>query len=258
MAEEPPTNDEQVQLPAETPQPDAALPSDAEDVAQTLPEVERPAAGAADSVEQTVAENEAAADAFSEASAGDSELSEDATTPGPTEGAEAEAAAPPEQATLVDGSAAAVPADDVEAEMAALLAQAETEQEIPSGTNCVSNAEAPPEGADAPNPAADARPFAVPDFNESDGDGELGQIDLLDDVELEVKIELGRTEMYIEDVIQLGVGAVIELDKLAGDPVDIYVNERLVARGEVLVLNDNFCVRVNDILSPIPELEHAS
>jgi flagellar motor switch protein FliN/FliY len=54
----------------------------------------------------------------------------------------------------------------------------------------------------------------------------------------------------------LGVGAVVELDKLAGDPVDIYVNERLVARGEVLVLNDNFCVRINQIHSPIPELEN--
>ena len=73
----------------------------------------------------------------------------------------------------------------------------------------------------------------------------------------DVRIELGRTEMYIEDVVRLEVGSVIELDKLAGDPVDIYVNGRLVARGEVIVLNDNFCVRVNDILSPIPELETA-
>jgi flagellar motor switch protein FliN/FliY len=54
-------------------------------------------------------------------------------------------------------------------------------------------------------------------------------------------------------VLRLGVGSVVELDKLAGDPVDIWVNERLVARGEVLVLNDNFCVRVNEILSPISE-----
>jgi len=71
-----------------------------------------------------------------------------------------------------------------------------------------------------------------------------------------VKIELGRTYMYIEDVLRLGTGSVVELDKLAGDPVDIYVNDRLIARGEVLVLNDNFCVRINDIDSPIPELDH--
>jgi flagellar motor switch protein FliN/FliY len=80
-------------------------------------------------------------------------------------------------------------------------------------------------------------------------------IEILDDVQLDVKIELGRTDMFIEDVLRLGVGSVVELDKLAGDPVDIYVSERLIARGEVLVLNDNFCVRINDIHSPIPELD---
>ncbi len=54
--------------------------------------------------------------------------------------------------------------------------------------------------------------------------------------------------MLIEDVLKLSEGAVVELDKLAGDPVDVYVNDRPVARGEVLVLNDNFCVRINEIL----------
>jgi flagellar motor switch protein FliN/FliY len=75
-------------------------------------------------------------------------------------------------------------------------------------------------------------------------------IDLLSDVNLNVKIELGRTRMLVEDVLKLSEGAVVELDKLAGDPVDVYVNDRHVARGEVLVLNDNFCVRINEILSP--------
>src|ERR1044072_2949937 len=55
--------------------------------------------------------------------------------------------------------------------------------------------------------------------------------------------------MLVEDVLKLGEGSVVELDKLAGDPVDVYVNERLVARGEVLVLNDNFCVRVTELLT---------
>jgi flagellar motor switch protein FliN len=74
-------------------------------------------------------------------------------------------------------------------------------------------------------------------------------IDLLADVNLNVKIELGRTHMLVEDVLRLTEGAVVELDKLAGDPVDVYVNERHIARGEVLVLNDNFCVRINEILA---------
>ncbi|MBI1190848.1 MAG: flagellar motor switch protein FliN [Tepidisphaera sp.] len=78
-------------------------------------------------------------------------------------------------------------------------------------------------------------------------------IDLLSDVNLNVKIELGRTRMLIEDVLRLTEGAVVELDKLAGDPVDVYVNDRHVARGEVLVLNDNFCVRINEILSAATE-----
>jgi flagellar motor switch protein FliN/FliY len=73
-------------------------------------------------------------------------------------------------------------------------------------------------------------------------------LDLLNDVNLKVSIELGRTRMLVEDVLKLGDGAVVELDKLAGDPVDVYVNGRHVARGEVLVLNDNFCVRVNEII----------
>jgi flagellar motor switch protein FliN/FliY len=80
------------------------------------------------------------------------------------------------------------------------------------------------------------------------GDG-VG-LNALQDVELDLRIELGRTELLIEEVLQLKSGSVVPLDKLAGDPVDILVNGRLVARGEVLVLNDNFCVRVAEIVAP--------
>ena len=75
-------------------------------------------------------------------------------------------------------------------------------------------------------------------------------IGMLDDVELEVRIELGRTRMLVEDVLRLSSDAVVELDKAAGDPVDIYVNGRRIARGEVLVLNENFCIRVSEIVEP--------
>ncbi len=96
--------------------------------------------------------------------------------------------------------------------------------------------------------------FSLSDFDET-GYGKLPEnIDLLSDVKLDVKIELGRTTMLVEDVLRLGEGCVVELDKLAGDPLDFYVNNRHIARGEVLVLNDNFCVRINEILSQaIPE-----
>jgi flagellar motor switch protein FliN/FliY len=98
--------------------------------------------------------------------------------------------------------------------------------------------------------AGDAAPVELPDF-ESGRDGEAqapAAMSLLKDVSLNVKIELGRTQMYVEDVLRLNADSIIELDKAAGDPVDIYVNDRHVARGEVLVLNENFCVRISEII----------
>lgn len=82
-----------------------------------------------------------------------------------------------------------------------------------------------------------------------DGKEEPSDLDLLYDVELDVKIELGRTHMSVNDILHLREGAVVQLEKDAGAPVDILINDRLVAFGEVLVLNDYFCVRVTEILS---------
>lgn len=93
-----------------------------------------------------------------------------------------------------------------------------------------------------------AHPFELQPLVDTGKDARPGGIDLLGDVNLDVKIELGRTRMFVEDVLRLKDGAVVELDKLAGDPVDVFVNERLIARGEVLVLNDSFCVRINEIV----------
>lgn len=75
-------------------------------------------------------------------------------------------------------------------------------------------------------------------------------IELLFDVTLQVTVELGRTNMRIRDVLGLGPGAVIELDRLAGEPVDLYLNDRIFARGEVVVIEENFGVRITEILSP--------
>lgn len=102
-------------------------------------------------------------------------------------------------------------------------------------------------------PGADAAEFKLPSFQQVIADAQVSSIDLLRDVDLNVKIELGRARMLVEDVLRLSEGSVVELDKLAGDPVDVFVNDRLVARGEVLVLNDNFCVRVNEILAGIKD-----
>lgn len=92
-------------------------------------------------------------------------------------------------------------------------------------------------------------PFQFRDFGGAPASGDKASLELLRDVDLDVRIELGRTEMYLEDVLKLKRGSVVPLDKLAGDPVDVYVNGRLVARGEVLVLNDNFCVRIGELLA---------
>jgi flagellar motor switch protein FliN/FliY len=101
--------------------------------------------------------------------------------------------------------------------------------------------------------ALDGDEFKLPNFQQVMQDAQVSSIDLLRDVELNVKIELGRARMLVEDVLKLSEGSVVELDKLAGDPVDVFVNDRLVARGEVLVLNDNFCVRVNEIVAGVKE-----
>jgi flagellar motor switch protein FliN len=106
-------------------------------------------------------------------------------------------------------------------------------------------------GAPAADPTKPA-PLNVPTFGAGNEAGTAGGIDLLGDVNLNVKIELGRTKMLVEDVLRLAEGSVVELDKLAGDPVDVYVNDRHVARGEVLVLNDNFCVRISEITGAAP------
>jgi flagellar motor switch protein FliN len=98
--------------------------------------------------------------------------------------------------------------------------------------------------------ANEAKPLWLEKFEGQLNTSQVHAMEMLGDVQLQVKIELGRTRMLVEDVLRLGEGAVVELDKLAGDPVDVYVNERHVARGEVLVLNDNFCVRINEILTP--------
>lgn len=94
-------------------------------------------------------------------------------------------------------------------------------------------------------------PFQFEAFDQGSSNSQPDSVlGTLQDVELDVRIELGRTELLIEEVLKLKEGSVVPLDKLAGDPVDILVNGRLVARGEVLVLNDNFCVRIAEILTP--------
>jgi flagellar motor switch protein FliN len=164
------------------------------------------------------------------------EIAASAVSPPPTP-------AEPPAAPSADAGAAVDPSDIDALLNSATFADAETD--APSSA-APAVAVAP---ALAPSLGIGATPIDLPDLQRAMVDAQVSSIDLLRDVELNVKIELGRSKMLVEDVLKLAEGSVVELDKLAGDPVDVYVNERLVARGEVLVLNESFCVRVNEIVA---------
>lgn len=78
---------------------------------------------------------------------------------------------------------------------------------------------------------------------------DLSRMKMVLDVPLKVTVELGRTKLLVNDLLQLGQGSVIELDKMAGEPMEIYVNDKLVAMGEVVVVNEKFGVRLTDVMS---------
>jgi flagellar motor switch protein FliN len=79
---------------------------------------------------------------------------------------------------------------------------------------------------------------------------EISNLDFILDIPLEVTVELGRAKILISDLLQLGQGSVIELTKIASEPLEIYVNQKLIARGEVVVANEKFGIRMTDIISP--------
>jgi flagellar motor switch protein FliN len=84
---------------------------------------------------------------------------------------------------------------------------------------------------------------------------EIGNLDFILDIPLEVSVELGRAKMLISDLLHLGQGSVIELTKPAGDPLEIYVNKKLIARGEVVMVNDKFGIRMTDVISPAERVQ---
>ncbi|UCE60327.1 MAG: flagellar motor switch protein FliN [Phycisphaerales bacterium] len=126
------------------------------------------------------------------------------------------------------------PFDEAAAAMEAAIAEERTAAQAAAAT--------------APSQAFELQEFA----DEQLGDIDTKRVTMLNDVDLRVKLQLGETKMLVEDVLKLGEGSVVELDKLAGDPIDVLINDRLIARGEVLVLNDVFCVRVSEVLSHDP------
>lgn len=84
---------------------------------------------------------------------------------------------------------------------------------------------------------------------------EIRDLEFILDLPLEVSVELGRAKLLINDLLQLGQGSVVELNKFAGEPLEILVNNRLVARGEAVVVNEKFGVRITDIVSPMERVK---
>ena len=88
-----------------------------------------------------------------------------------------------------------------------------------------------------------------------DSDQDKQKLKFILDIPLQLTVELGRTSMLVKDVLQLNQGAVVELSKLAGEPLDVFINSKLVARGEAVVVNEKFGVRLVDVVSPNERVE---
>ncbi|NOY52952.1 MAG: flagellar motor switch protein FliN [Deltaproteobacteria bacterium] len=112
---------------------------------------------------------------------------------------------------------------------------------------------APTEETVETEPTMEDTSVKEPEVNE--GEAPMRSLDFILDLPLKVSVELGRTRMLVNDLLQLAQGSIIELEKMAGDPLEILVNEKLVARGEVVSVNDKFGIRVTDIISPTERIE---
>jgi flagellar motor switch protein FliN/FliY len=101
-------------------------------------------------------------------------------------------------------------------------------------------------------PAAAAQPAQIfPAFAESSGKASMmNELDMILDIPVQISVELGRTKITIKNLLQLAHGSVVELDAMAGEPMDVLVNGTLIAQGEVVVVNDKFGIRLTDIITP--------
>ncbi len=133
--------------------------------------------------------------------------------------------------------------EDIMAQWEAALKEAGAEGEAP--------AEESPAETEAPATTAVETP-KLEEFREAapQTEGPHPDLEFILDIPLEVSVEIGRTKMIINDLLKLSQGSIIELNKMAGEPVEIYVNGKLMARGEVVVVNERFGVRLTEIISP--------
>lgn len=130
-------------------------------------------------------------------------------------------------------------------------ALADDEEDVPTGATTTAGV-----GSPLAAQATEARFKDMTEMSRHPKDNKLKrELDFILDIPLDVSAELGRTRLLINELLQLGQGSVVELNKLAGEPLEIYVNGKLVARGEAVVINEKFGVRLTDIISPIERVK---
>ncbi|MED1578745.1 flagellar motor switch phosphatase FliY, partial [Bacillus safensis] len=150
-----------------------------------------------------------------------------------------------------------VPANEEEPVQEAQVSTPEPQLAAPQTQSAPAQQAAPPKRQAKPAAPVNVAPVEFEAFSEPQHTtSQLGNLDMLMDIPLSITVELGRTQRSVKEVLELSAGSIIELDKLAGEPVDILVNKRIVAKGEVVVIDENFGVRVTDILSQSERLSN--
>ena len=171
--------------------------------------------------------------------------------PDPFEAAAAAAAAAPD-----DTGGGSADDEALAAQWADALAAEEEERGPATFGNAASGAGTNPRGGSFTSQAQDAHFQDMTEMSRQPRDNKLKrELDFILDIPLDVSAELGRTRLLINELLQLGQGSVVELNKLAGEPLEVYVNGKLVARGEAVVINEKFGVRLTDIISPIERVK---
>lgn len=146
--------------------------------------------------------------------------------------------------------------EDVMAQWAEAMAEDEAGRGSATFGSAASGAGTNAEGGSLGAQATDAHFQDMTEIAKQPKDSKLKrELDFILDIPLDVSAELGRTRLLINELLQLGQGSVVELNKLAGEPLEVYVNGKLVARGEAVVINEKFGVRLTDIISPIERVK---
>jgi flagellar motor switch protein FliN len=118
------------------------------------------------------------------------------------------------------------------------------------------DAAAPQPGEAGTGVVTDPKPATFPPLETKHSETSIKNLDFILDIPMQVSVQLGSTKMLIRDLLQLGQGSVVELEKLAGEPLEVLVNHQLVARGEVVVVNEKFGIRLTDVVSAVERIQH--